>query len=108
MGDNALHLSSSDFDTKVLQSEGVAFVDFWAKWCPPCRKIGPFVEELAKDYSGRALVGKVDVDEAADVAERYGVTSIPALMVFKGGQPVEAVVGAISKSEMARMIDKHL
>ena len=101
-------ISNDDFDTQVLQSSQVVFVDFWATWCPPCRRIAPFVEELANDYKGRAVVAKVDVDEAGDVASRYGITSIPTLMVFKNGEPVEAVAGALPKSEMARLIDKHL
>lgn len=103
-----LSVSDADFDTKVLQSEVPVFVDFWATWCPPCKRIAPFVEELAKDYDGKAVVAKVDVDEAGSVAARYGITSVPTLMVFKGGQPVEAQAGAVPKDHMAKMIDKHL
>ncbi len=101
-------VSDTDFDTKVLQSDKPVFVDFWASWCPPCKRIAPFVEELATDYDGKALVVKVDVDEAGQVAARYGITSVPTLMVFKDGQPVEAQAGAVPKDHMAKMIDKHL
>ena len=108
MAGAVVSVSNNDFDTTVLQSDQVVFVDFWATWCPPCRRIAPFVEELANDYKGRAVVAKVDVDEAGDVASRFGITSIPTLMVFKGGEPVEAVAGAIPKEQMARMIEKYL
>lgn len=101
-------VNSDTFETTVLKSDKPVFVDFWATWCPPCKRIAPFVEELAKDYAGRAGVVKIDVDESGDIASRYGITSVPTLMVFKGGQPVEAVAGAMPKSEMSRMIDKHL
>lgn len=108
MAGAAMAVSSNEFDTTVLGSDKPVFVDFWATWCPPCKRIGPFVEELANDYQGRAVVVKIDVDEAGDVASRYGITSVPTLMVFKNGQPVEAVAGAVPKDMMARMIDKHL
>ncbi|CAN5358099.1 thioredoxin [soil metagenome] len=108
MAGAALSVSNSQFESVVLQSKTPVFVDFWATWCPPCKRIGPFVEELANDYAGRAVVVKIDVDEAGDVASRYGITSVPTLMVFKNGEPVEAVSGAVPKDAMARMIDKHL
>ncbi len=108
MAGATLSVSDTDFDAKVLQSDKPVFVDFWASWCPPCKRIAPFVEELASDYEGKAVVVKVDVDEAGQVAARYGITSIPTLMVFKGGQPVEAQTGAVPKDHMAKMIDKHL
>jgi thioredoxin 1 len=108
MAGAAIQVGSEEFESKVLQSDKPVFVDFWATWCPPCKRIAPFVEELANDYKGRAVVAKIDIDQAGDVANRYGVTSIPTLMVFKNGDPVEAVVGALPKEQMARMIDKHL
>lgn len=101
-------VNDSDFDTKVLKSDKPVFVDFWAVWCPPCKRIAPFVEELATDFDGRAVVAKVDIEESGDVANRYGISSIPTLMVFKNGQPVESVTGAIPKEHMAKMIEKHL
>lgn len=108
MAGAALAVNSDQFDSMVLQSNKVVFVDFWATWCPPCRAIAPAVEELAKDYEGRALVVKIDLDESGDIASDYGVMAIPTLMVFKNGQAVETVTGAISKQKMAMMIDKHL
>lgn len=108
MGEGVVSVSNENFEGTVLKSDKPVFVDFWAEWCPPCRKIGPVVDELAKDYEGRATVVKVNVDEAGEVASRYGISSIPALMVFKGGEPVEVVVGAVPKDQMSRMIDKHL
>ncbi|MCC6546954.1 thioredoxin [Candidatus Sumerlaeota bacterium] len=104
----ALHATNNDFDTVVLQSDQPVFVDFWAAWCGPCRAIAPLVEELAKEFDGKAKVVKVDIDEAGDIAGRYGVTSIPTLMVFKGGQPVEQQVGRIPKDLMVRMLSKHV
>ncbi len=108
MAGKLVKVSDSDFDATVLKSDKPVFVDFWATWCPPCRRIAPFVEELANDYDGRAVVVKVDVDESVDVASRFGITSLPTLMVFKGGKPVESVAGAIPKEHMAQMLDRHL
>jgi len=108
MGDATLHVGNEDFDSTVLQSDVPVFVDFTATWCPPCKRIAPFVDQLAKDYEGRAKVVKVDVDEGGEVAAKYGVQSVPTLMVFKKGQPVEVSTGAIPKEMMARMLDKHL
>ncbi len=104
----ALHVTDSDFDATVLQSDKPVFVDFWAEWCGPCRAIAPLVEELANEFAGKAKVVKVNVDEAGDVAGRYGVTSIPTLMVFKGGEPVEQQVGRLPKDVMSRMLSKHI
>jgi thioredoxin 1 len=108
MAGSAVKVTAQDFDATVIASSKPVFVDFWATWCPPCKRIAPFVEELAKDYEGKAIVAKIDVDEAVEVASRYGINSVPTLMVFKNGQPVEAVVGALPKEQMARLIDKHL
>lgn len=103
-----LAVSSTDFEAKVLNSEQPVLVDFWATWCGPCKAIGPSIEELAKEYSGRAGVYKVDVDANGDIAMKYGVMSIPALLVFKGGQVVDQMVGAAPKAQLAALIDRHL
>lgn len=101
-------VTSSDFEAKVLNSDKPVLVDFWATWCGPCKAIGPSVEELASEYAGRAGVYKLNVDESGDVAMRYGIMSIPALLVFKGGQVVDQMVGAAPKAQLAALIDRHL
>ena len=108
MSHAALKVGSADFQSEVLNATVPVFVDFWATWCPPCKRIAPFVEELAKDFDGRAKVVKIDVDEAGDVAQSYGIMSIPTLMVFKGGKAVEQFVGAMPKEQMASMLERHL
>ena len=107
MADN-LVVSSTDFEEKVLNASHPVLVDFWAPWCGPCKMIGPSVEELAGEYAGRAGVYKLDVDQAGDVAMRYGIMSIPALLVFKGGEVVDRLVGAAPKAQIAQMIERAL
>ncbi len=103
-----LAVTTSDFDNQVLGSDVPVLVDFWAEWCGPCKAIGPSVEQLAAEYAGRAKVVKVDVDREGELATRYGVMSIPALLVFKGGKVVEQMVGAAPKSQIAALIDRSL
>ena len=103
-----LALKTSDFEEKVLKSDVPVLVDFWATWCGPCKAIGPSIEELASEYAGRAKVFKVDVDSEGDLAMRFGVMSIPALLVFKGGQVVDQMVGAAPKPQIASLIDRQL
>lgn len=86
-------VSTADFDAQVLQSEMPVLVDFWAVWCSPCRAIAPAVDAVAQEYAGKAKVLKLDVDENPEIAGRYGVQSIPTLMIFKGGQKVGELVG---------------
>ena len=107
MADN-LAVTSGDFSDKVLNSDIPVLVDFWAEWCGPCKAIGPSVEQLASEYNGRAKVFKVDVDQEGDLATRYGVMSIPALLVFKGGKVVDQMVGAAPKPQIAALIDRSL
>ncbi|MEK7447361.1 MAG: thioredoxin [Patescibacteria group bacterium] len=94
-------LTDKSFEGEVLKSEGVYMVDFWAPWCGPCRMIGPIVEELAKDFDGKAKIGKLNVDECPETAGKYGVMSIPTVMIFKGGKPVETFVGVQPKEVLA-------
>lgn len=103
-----MHFTASDFDREVLRSDIPVFVDFWATWCGPCRMVAPFVDQLADEYAGRAKVGKVNVDEEPDLAQRYGVMSIPTLMVVKKGQVVAKQSGALPKARMAAMLDQAL
>jgi thioredoxin 1 len=100
--------NTAEFQDKVLGSDLPVLVDFWAPWCGPCRAIAPAVEELATEYAGKARVFKIDVDQVGEVAQNYGVMSIPALLVFKGGKVVDKQVGAGPKSQIAALIDRAL
>jgi thioredoxin 1 len=101
-------VTDQDFDKTVLQAGKPAFVAFWAPWCGPCRIIGPLVEELAPSYQGRAVITKMNVDDNPQVAQKYGVTSIPTLMMFKDGKLVDRVVGAMPKGELQKFIERNL
>ncbi|HGZ8003696.1 TPA: thioredoxin [Staphylococcus aureus] len=99
-------VTDADFDSKV--ESGVQLVDFWATWCGPCKMIAPVLEELAADYEGKADILKLDVDENPSTAAKYEVMSIPTLIVFKDGQPVDKVVGFQPKENLAEVLGKHL
>ncbi|HDK4439140.1 TPA: thioredoxin [Staphylococcus aureus] len=99
-------VTDADFDSKV--ESGVQLVDFWATWCGPCKMIAPVLEELAADFEGKADILKLDVDENPSTAAKYEVMSIPTLIVFKDGQPVDKVVGFQPKENLAEVLDKHL
>ena len=101
------HFTSASFEQAVAGDKPV-LVDFFATWCGPCRMIAPSVEEIAAAFNGRAVVGKVDVDEEPGIAQRFGVMSIPTLIVMKGGKVVEQAVGARGKADIAAMIERHL
>lgn len=103
-----LAVSGADFDAKVLKSDVPVLVDFWAEWCGPCKAIGPSVEQLAQEYAGKAKVFKLDVDSDPNIASQYGVMSIPALLVFKGGKVVDQMVGAAPKATIAQLIERAL
>jgi thioredoxin 1 len=102
---NVTEFTDGNFQSDVLQSAQPVLVDFWAPWCGPCRMIGPVVEQLAAENAGSALVGKVNVDDNPNVAQTYGVSSIPTLMVFKGGQVVERFVGVQPKPRLQEALD---
>jgi thioredoxin 1 len=101
-------VTDSNFDQDVLKSEQPVLVDFWAAWCGPCRAIAPIVEELAHEYLGKAKIGKMDVDSNSATPVRYGVRGIPTLLIFKGGQVKEQIVGYVPKETIQKAIDKHI
>ena len=105
---NAVAVTGANFETEVLQSKVPVLVDFWAAWCGPCRAIAPSVEEIANEYQGRLKVAKVDVDDNMEVSARYGVQSIPTLILFKDGDAVERLMGALPKPAILAKIQRHL
>ncbi|MBM4342014.1 MAG: thioredoxin [Deltaproteobacteria bacterium] len=107
-GNNTATFTDNNFQAEVLQSDKPVLVDFWAVWCGPCRMVGPIVDQLADEYAGRVKVGKVDVDSNQRIAASYHISSIPTLMVFKGGQVVEQVLGAQPKQRIAALLDRHV
>lgn len=108
MNDKIHVLNSGNWDSEVLQSKEPVLVDFWAEWCAPCRMIAPHIDALAQEYAGRVKVGKLDVDQSSDIAGRYGIRSIPTLLIFRDGKVVEQRVGALPKPELARLLDQHV
>jgi thioredoxin 1 len=105
---STLHFTDSNFRKEVIESSQLVVVDFWAAWCGPCKMIAPVVEELAKEYAGKAKIGKVDVDSNPKTATEYGVMSIPTIIFFKGGKVLSQIVGAVSKPELKRNIEENL
>jgi thioredoxin 1 len=104
----AIEFTDANFDELVLKSDKPVLVDFWAEWCGPCRMVGPVVEELSKDYDGKAVVGKVDVDSNPGISMKYGIRNIPTLLIFKGGEIVDKQVGAVPKSVLAGKLDGQM
>ena len=103
-----LELNDAEFQARVIDAKEPFFVDFWAPWCGPCRMIAPIVDELATEYAGRITVAKINVDDNQGVTSQYGITSIPALLIFVGGELKERAAGAMSKAALKQLIDKHV
>ena len=101
-------LTDGDFDQTVLTSSSPVLVDFWAEWCAPCRRLAPTVEELAAEFDGRLTVGKLNVDDNPNTAGRFNIRGIPTLLLFKGGQVVESVVGLTGKDQLKQLIERHV
>jgi thioredoxin 1 len=103
-----LHLSDQSFDTEVVKSQIPVLIDFWAPWCGPCRMLAPIIEELAKEYDGKVKVAKVNTDENPAVAAKYKISAIPTLLVFRGGQVIDQLVGVHPKPEIKTLLEKVL
>lgn len=104
----AKQFTDGNWNEDVLKSDKPVLVDFWAEWCGPCRMIGPLVEEISHEYEGKAVVGKLNVDENPGVAAQYGIRSIPTILVIKNGEVVDKIVGAVAKNTIAQKIDAQL
>jgi thioredoxin 1 len=108
MGEFTKEFTDDNFETEVIQSTKPVLVDFWAEWCGPCRQIAPTVDEVAAEYEGRAVVGKVNIDHHPEIASEYGIRSIPNLLIFSDGKVQQQIVGAVGKGELSEVINKLL
>jgi thioredoxin 1 len=106
--ENVQIFTDNNFEADVLKSGAPVLVDFWAEWCGPCKRLAPTVDALASEYAGKVTVGKLNVDENPNVSFKYQVRGIPTLLLFKGGQVVESVVGLAQKEDLKKVIDKHV
>nr|NQU90207.1 thioredoxin [Bacteroidota bacterium] len=104
----ALEFTDANFDEQVLASDKPVIVDFWAEWCGPCRMVGPIVEEIGKEYEGKVLVGKVDVDSNPGTSAKFGIRNIPTLLFFKDGKIVDKQVGAVPKQVLIKKLEGHM
>lgn len=107
-GENVKTFTTENFEAEVLKSEKAVLVDFWAPWCSPCRMVAPIVEELADEYVGRIVIGKLNVDESGPISSQYGVMSIPTLGIFKGGKMIDKIVGFRGKPDLVKMLDAQI
>jgi len=107
MAHKAVEITDANFE-EIIQSDKPVLVDFWAEWCGPCKMIGPVVEELAGEYEGKAVIGKVNVDENATVSAKFGIRSIPTLLIFKNGQIVDKQIGAVPKAVLSKKLEAQI
>ncbi len=105
---NAISLASADFSDKIENCGGVALVDFWADWCGPCRMLAPVIDEIAEDFAGKAAIYKVNVDEEGALAAKFGIMSIPTLIIFKNGEVFDKLVGVVPKDSIAEVLNRAL
>ncbi len=103
-----LEISDSNFESEVVNSDVPVLVDFWAPWCGPCRAIAPLVEEISSSYAGKIKVGKMNVDDNQSTTMKFGIRSIPTIIMFKGGEAVDQIIGAVPKAEIERVVEKSL
>ncbi len=108
MSDAVLHVNDSEFNETVLKASGPVLVDYWAEWCGPCKMIAPVLDEIAKDYAGKLIVAKINIDDNPETPQHYGVRGIPTLMLFKNGEVEATKVGALTKSQLATFIDSNI
>ena len=108
MSDNIVHTSDGGFEADVLQSDKPVLLDFWAEWCGPCKMIAPLLDEAANEYAEKLNIVKINIDENPNTPQKFGIRSIPTLMIFKGGEPQAQKLGAMSKSQLTEFLDSNL